>query len=290
MAITAPKPGGNDDMLKALEALAAGGIKAGGAADVYMGTMPGRATAQNEKYGTSPRRKDRWLSEEQAVTDFYGWNTKRQSDFLAQGVIGGLLRLGDGPMEAGKLWTKLVKEAGQYGKAGQKVSPFDLLASYVKASGGTQKESWASLGAFKVNTVTGEKRYVGPGTYLGNGRAQQVDTRTDMTDPDTAKAIATKLFQDLMGRDPGAGELGAFASALHSAEANAPVTQTTETQYDMETGQPIASDTTSTGGMTAEGRAYLGEQQIKRKTEYGALQAATTYQNAFDSLIFGSPE
>ncbi|AXG81152.1 hypothetical protein [Streptomyces paludis] len=289
-----PEPDPKEEAL--LKALAQG-LKGGagkGDGRVYMGeqsALRGKKTSQMSEAAQAAvgrRTKSIWVSEEEALGDFYGWSTKKQSDFLAAGITGGLLSLGDGALEAGKLWTKLVKEAAAYGKVNQKVSPLDLLAGYVKASGGNGR--WESMGAFQVNTVTGEKRFVGPGTYLGNGRAQQVDTRTDMTDPDTAKAIATKLFQDLMGRDPGAGELGGFAKALAAAEANAPVTQTTETQYDMETGQPISSDTRSEGGMTAEGRAYLGEQQIKGKKEYGAVQAATTYQNAFDSLIFGAPE
>ncbi|MGW2513652.1 hypothetical protein ACWC0A_30510 [Streptomyces scopuliridis] len=288
MAITAPKPGGNDDLLKALEALAAGGIKAGGGADVYMGTAAGRPTARDEKYGMSPRRKDLWVTEAEAITDFYTWDKKKQSDFLAQGVISGQLKLGAGPLEAGKLWSKLVKEAGQYGKARQKVSPYDLLASYVQAAGGTAKNAWQSMGAFEVNIQTGEKRYVGPGTYLGDGKALQTDTRTDLTDPDTAKAIATKLFQDLMGRDPGAGELGAFGKALAAAEANNPITQSTTTTYNMETGQPISQDTASSGGMSADAKQYLGEQQIKTKKEYGVTQAATTYMGALENAVDGA--
>jgi hypothetical protein len=112
----------------------------------------------------------------------------------------------------------------------------------------------------------------------------------DLTDPDTARAISTKLFQDLMGRDPGEGELTAFANALSAAEQSSPVVATTTTQYDMETGQPISSESTQAGGVTAEGKAYIQEQQLKKKKEYGAYQAATTYQGAFENLVFGSPE
>lgn len=229
-----------------------------------------------------------WMSKDQAEQDFYNWGKKRQSDFLASAIMGGLLRLGDGPMEAGKLWKRLVDEAANYGAVGKKISPIDLMASYVQAAGGAGGNAWRSAGVWEINTVTGERKYTGPGTYLGHGKAQTVDTRTDLTDPDTAKAVATKLFQDLMGRDPGAGELTAFASALHTAEQSNPVVATTTTQYDMDTGQQLSSSTTSSGGVSAEGKAYIGEQQIKKKAEYGATQAATTYQNAFDALIFGS--
>lgn len=286
-----PTPGGEDSILGQLASGSTG--TAGGR--VYMGQvsmMSGRSPAgltEAAQANLSRRGRDLWVSESEAASDFYTWNVKKQRDFLASAVVGGLLKAGDGPMEAGKLWGKLVKEAAQYGRANKKVSPFDLMAAYTAAAGGAEKNAWRSAGAFEINIQTGERRYVGPGIYLGDGKAVQTDTRTDLTDPDTAKAVATKLFQDMMGRDPGAGELGAFAKALNTAEANSPVTQATTTTYDMETGQPIKQDTTSSGGISAEGKAYIGEQQIKKKKEYGVTQAATYYQNAFDQLVFGAP-
>ena len=291
MAIMKPSPspsgGGEADVLSAFSA---GGTGVAAQGKVYFGEQGGHRPKGAEEKGRLLPKRSVWLSEDEAISRFYGWKKKDQDDFLAKGIVSGLLKLGDGAMEASKLWGKLVKEASGYGKAGQKVSPFDILASYVSAAGGVAKNSWQQMGAFEVNVQTGKRRYVGAGTYLGDGRAQQVDTRTDLTDPDTARAIATKLFQDMMGRDPGAGELSAFASALHTAESNAPVVNTTTTTYDMDTGQPISSGTETSGGMTSEGRALIGENQIKSKKEYGVNQAVTTYQNAFENLIYGAPE
>lgn len=293
MPILGPKD--PDPFMKALkEAMGSGAAGSGG--KVYMGftrvtkgERPDKGAGQALPRGKSMYgKKDIWLSTAEAEQEYYTWNSKQQRDFVAQGILSGLLKLGDGPMEGAALWKKLVKEAGQYGKAGKKVSPIDLMASYVKASGGAN--AWKQAGVFEINTVTGERRYVGPGTYLGDGRAQQTDTRVDLTDPDTARAVATRLFQDMMGRDPGSGELGSFASALHQAEQANPVVSTTTTQYNLETGQPISSSTQQSGGITAEGKAYIGEQQIKKKKEYGAFQAVTTYQNALESLVFGAPE
>lgn len=284
------KGNSNDDYLKALEQFAKSGAGDKDPGKVYMGKGHDGAYGPHGGSGSvaPDKARDLWVSTKEAEQEFYTWSAKQQKDFTAQGILSGLLKLGDGPMEAGSLWKKLVKEASAYGAAGQKVSPIDLMASYVKASGGGN--SWVQRGVFEFNTQTGESRYVGPGTYLGDGRAQQTDTRVDLTDPDTARAVATKLFQDMMGRDPGQGELGSFASALHSAEEASPVVSTTTTEYNLETGQPIGSDTTQSGGLTSEARSYIAEQQIKGKKEYGAYQAATTYQNAFDALIFGSPE
>jgi hypothetical protein len=294
MAIAATgKPKGNDDVMAALNALAAGGTGAGG--KVYMGNAPivrpkgsSNQSWKNIQQQTAEQDRSVWKSEAEAGQDFYNWTQKQRSDFVAQGILSGMLKLGDGPLEGATLWKKLVKEAAQYGAVGAKVTPLDLMATYVQASGGSN--AWQSAGVWQINTQTGERKYVGPGTYLGQGKAQQVDTRVDLTDPDTARAISTKLFQDLMGRDPGEGELGAFANALHSAEQNNPVVNTTTTQYDMDTGQAISSDTSQSGGLTADAKGYIQEQQLKKKKEYGAYQAATTYQGALESLVFGSPE
>lgn len=288
MAVTTSDPAGNDEMIKALKDIfgqQAAATASGG--KVFMGKIMGKPTARDEKYGLMPKEKVRWLSEDEAMREFYNWTPKKRSDFLAQLVVAGLVPAGSGALEAEDSWKKLVQASGRYGSAGQQVSPFDLLSGYVKAAGGAQKEAWRNLGAFEVNTVTGEKRWAGPGVYLGDGRAVQVDSRTDLTDPDTARSIATSLFQSLMGRDPQAGELAAFASALNAAEASSPVTQTTTTQYDMNTGQALSTQTQSSGGLTAQSRQAIGEAQIKKNKEYGVNQAVTTYQGAMENLIFG---
>ncbi|MGV9850428.1 hypothetical protein ACWDWU_16910 [Streptomyces sp. NPDC003442] len=263
---------------------AGGGGKSSGGGRVFMGTTWETSGPHGGSGSVAPEKKPTniWVSEEEALSDFYNWSNKQQRDFLAKGIIGGQLKLGDGPVEAGKFWSKLVKEAAKYGAAGKKVSPLDILAAYVGSSGG--KSAWVRQGDFEVNSVTGEKRYVGPRFKT------ETQSRVDLTDPDTARAMATKLFQDMMGRDPGAGELTAFGRALNEAERSSPVVQTTTTEYEMKTGESIGSNTTSSGGLTADARAYIGEQQIKKKKEYGVNQAVTTYQNALESLIYGAPD
>jgi hypothetical protein len=288
MAITASTtPDPEMEALKKLFAGSTGTGTAGGTKSVYMGRTL-KPTARDEKYGLMPKEQAKWLTEQEAMNDFYDWDAKKRSDFTAQLVLAGLVPAGSGSLEAEDAWQKLVKASSRYGATGKEVTPYDLLTGYVKSAGGAQKEAWKNTGAFEVNTVTGERRYAGPGRYLGNGQALQMDTRTDLTDPDTAKGVATKLFQDMMGRDPQAGELSAFAAALNAAEASSPVTQATTTTYDMNTGQPLNQQTTSAGGVTAEGRAYIGEQQIKKKKEYGVNQAVTTYSGALESLVYGS--
>lgn len=256
---------------------------------VYMGdviskvrTLPKEAW---ETGRTETTRSPRWVSGEEAIADFNAWEEKRRRDFIAQAKVGGLMPADGGMVEGAKLWRMLVEEASFYGSRDQKVSPWDILSTYVKDAGGPDAV-WQRDPAnpdFEVNRLTGERRYVGPQFKT---TTQQ---RTDFTDPATAAAIATAAFQQLMGRDPGAGELGQFASALQAAEAANPVSSTTTTEYDPVTGEAIGSDTVTEGGLDAAGRQHLAQQQVKEKEEYGVVQAATTYSDALEQAVWGAP-
>lgn len=243
-------------------------------------TPQARANALN----TEGRYSDRILGLEDAYGDFFKWGAKKRADFIASLKVAGILGVEDGEIQAFARWQDMVKQSALYYQAGHKVSPWDVLSGYVKQAGGNGKSNWVRQGDFEVNAITGERRYVGPRFKT------QTDTRIDLTDPDTAHAIARKIFQDLMGRDPGQGELGAFAKALSTAEQNAPVVSTTTTEFDMATGEPVGTDTTTSGGMTDAGRALIAEGQIKKDPEYGAFQAVTTYQNALENLVWGAPD
>jgi hypothetical protein len=279
------KTAGEDSALQSLIA-ALGTGSTTGTGKVYMGTTwttPGM-TPHGSSSQVAPERKgtDRWMTSDDATADFYRWDNKRQDDFLAKLKVSGLVDSSAGSIEAGKIWSALVTEASNYGAQGKKVSPFDLLSRYVKSTGSSVWEKSAD-GRFETNKVTGEKRYIGPQFSTTTA------SRTDFTDPATARAIATSMFQNLMGRNPGKDEIAQFASALAGSEANNPTTDVTTTQYDPTTGDAIASKITSSGGITSDGKAMLASDQVKGKKEYGAVQAATTYQNALDSLVYGAP-
>jgi len=212
------------------------------------------------------------------------WTDKQQQDFLAKLKVAGLVQADAGTIEAHSVWEKLVDEAMRKTAAGRDISPMDILSGYVKAAGGMQKGQWqkSADGKWEVNLITGERRYIGPRFVT------TTDQLTDFTDPATARAIATKMFQDMMGRDPGKGELSAFGSALSQAESANPTIATTTTEYN-NAGEAIGTNTTKSGGVSAEGKALLAEDQIKKKPEFGATQAATTYRNAFEDAVYGAP-
>jgi hypothetical protein len=93
-----------------------------------------------------------------------------------------------------------------------------------------------------------------------------------------------------MGRNPGKGEIGTFAGALAQAEQGNPTVETTTTEFDPVTGDPTNRRSVTSGGVSADAKALLAEDQIKADPEYGAVQASTTYMNAFENAIYGAPE
>lgn len=266
---------------------------------------PGRDSVLNgslyDNQKTVKGSRPKWLTPDEAYADFYNWGANQQRDFIAAGVVSGQLQSDAGIMEAGAWWKKLVAESARFGAAGQEVSPMDILGSYVSAAGGLggrgRKGNYPNGaifgkdgaytgeyrdGEFIVNTITGQRRYVGAKFKTTTA------TRVDITDPNTARAIAQGVFQSLLGRDPGPGEIAQFAGALSQAEQGSPTTDTTVHQYNG-LGEEVAAKTTASGGVTAEGRALLATDQAKANPEFGATQAATTYMDAVHRAIWGTP-
>lgn len=285
MALTKGRSAGEDAGASAAASRFGGGAaggSSGGTGKVFMG----RYLTEGAGPGGRPGKVllDRTMSVEEAKLDFRTWSEKKQQDFLAKLKLSGLTPADAGPMEAGKVWEGLVDEAAKYAAAKKnKISPMDILAMYVKNAGGSQ---WVRQGDFEVNTATHERRYVGPQFKT------TTQTRIDMSDPATARAVATKMFQDLMGRNPGRGEIGTFATALAQAERDNPLTETTTTEYRMGASDldPVSSTSVTSGGVSADAKALLAEDQIKADPEYGAVQASTTYMNAFENAVYGAPE
>lgn len=245
---------------------------------VFMGTL----SRGNPKFMTeagAARQVPHWMTADDATNQYFNWSQKARDDFRAKGLLSGLLTQGAGDLEAYSLWSSLVKQASLYGAQDQQVGPLDILSGYVK---GNAAGGWVKQGNFEVNPVTGEKRYAGP--QFKTTSQQQVD----LTDPATARAVATKVFQDLLGRDPNQGEISAYASALSSSEAQNPSTAVTTTQYDMSTGDPTNTSTVTSGGLSADAQAQIAADKIKSGKEYGATQAATTYMNALQSAVGGA--
>lgn len=257
-----------------------------GTGKVYMGQLSGLAGKDVRELSERAQAnllarggKDNWMSTSAAENLYFNWTDKQRSDFRAKAMLGGLLKQGDGDLEASALWVKLVDQASLYGAQNKKVGPMDLLTGYVKsnsAGGGWIKDP--NNNDFQINAMTGQRRYVGPQFKT------TTQTNVDLTDPATARALATSIFQQLLGRDPGQNEIAAYAAALQQSEAADPSRATTVTQYDNK-GNAIATNTMTSGGMDDAAKAQLAQDQIKKTKEYGATQAATTYMDAISKAV-----
>jgi hypothetical protein len=260
-----------------MAALAAGAGGSAGSGRVWMPGPSGQSTVLPPNAPPSAQQfSGKWQSTDDATGQYFNWTQKQRDDFRAKGLLSGLLTQGAGDMEAFSLWSSLVKQSSLYGAQDKPVTPMDILSGYVK---GNSNGGWIKQGDFEINPVTGEKRYIGPKFKT------TTQTQANLTDPATARAIATKVFQDLLGRDPGQGEISAYAQALAQSEAQNPSTTTTTTQYDSTTGEATDSSSVTAGGMTADGQALLASDAIKKKAEYGATQASTTYLNALEQAV-----
>lgn len=276
----------------------AGGSTGTDAGQVYMGQervplyQHGQGTAPTTVYGNQPIMTSRTLAY-QFLNTLSG---KQLADMQAKMMYGGLIGENDGIVEMQAKWKKLVDASYGLTQAGQKISPMDVLDSYLGkgplgGKGGLGSLPGASLWQvqyrsgrkFLVNSQTGEVKYQGPRFETTYNKA------IDLTDPTTAHAIATSVFQQLMHRDPGKGEVGGFADALRNAEQQSPVVTNTTVEYDPNTGEPIGQSSTQSGGVTAEGKQYLAEQRVKGTKEYASTQAATTYMNAIENAIMNNP-
>lgn len=279
-----------------------GGASLGSSNQVYMGMTPqptagvGRDSVLTGSYGqNNMARQPTMLSKQDAYNFLNNLSGKQLAGIRAKMVYGGLIQENDGVLEMMKKWKSLVDASAGFTKAGQNISPIDILDSYLGNGplggkgglGPTQGSVWQVQyrggRKFLVNSQTGEVKYEGP-------RFQTTYNKTiDLTDPTTAKAIATSVFQQLMHRDPGQGELASYGDALRQAEqANPTYTQTT-TEYDMNTGEPVGQTNKTSGGVSADAKQYMAEQKVKGSKEYASVQAATTYMNALESAVLNNP-
>lgn len=269
--------------IAALQAFSSVGTSTG-TGQVYMGTLGTQGGGRGQSHeltGTRPGPA-KWMSTTDAIGEYGNWTLKQKNDLVAKGIIGGLLHPGDGQIEGYGLWQKLVNYAAVQGAKGSQVSPLDVLSTYVNdaSSAGVWKKS--SDGLFSVNSITGERKYIGP-TFR-----TATTTAVNLTDPTTAKAVATSIFQQLLGRDPLPGELNTYASALNQAEQANPTTIETTSQYDSMGNVVATAKQNQKGGYGADARNFLAAQQAKSNPEFGATQAATTYENAFTNAVYGA--
>lgn len=278
---------------------------------VFMGIQPGgpggRGQAREAEGGG---QLPIWMTPEEAYQQYYKMSDQQRQDLQAAGVLSGQLPEKAGDLETSAWWKSLVEQSARYGAAGVQVRPIDLASGYVGSSDANltdqqkfdlRKGGFPSGaifdssgkytrtyrdGQFVVNEITGDRTYVGPKFKT------QTNTRVDLTDPETAKSITRSIFQQLVGRDPVAGEYCQFADALKAAEEANPTVENVTSQYD-DQGNVVATTTNAVGAMrgamTQQAQQQVLEDMLKQTKEYGTQQAATTYMEATKKAIWGGP-
>lgn len=254
----------NDAVKKAGQSISANNLasSSGSAKDppVYLGAKykPGTdAYHEMIRRGHSP---DNVLGVSAAQQMYFGFDQKTRDKFLSQLQLAGYDASTLNDNKLSQLWAGYVAQAAGYYASGKKVTPWDVIAKDM-----TQRESVA---AAQPRTVTSTQVQA------------QMSSRTD------ASALFEQAASSLLGRAPTKSESSKFFGALNKYEKANPQTTTTTTDYSAE-GDVTGQKSTSSGGVSADARAYLAEQQAKADPEYGAYQAATTYMGALMQAIKG---
>lgn len=231
---------------------------------VYLGSQTRGDLAGSSSYfahlgsGGKPIMQDVTATASQVAQQYYGWDQKTKDKFLSQLALTGrdVTGLADG--QIAQLWAAYVGQASSYYGAGQKLTPWDILAKDMR-----QREIFMKT----------------PRTVTQTSTDQQLSTQQD------AHAIFLQAAQSLLGRDPTKAEIKTFKAALNAYEAANPRVTTTTSQYLGDELQSQSSKTT--GGVSSESRGLMAMEDIKKDPEYGAYQAATNGMNWLMEMVQG---
>lgn len=229
----------------------------------------------------TPRRPTRGRDDVRGLSaaqgEFYKWDDAQRRKWSDH-----LVRIGYiDPEDAGdyttllKAWQEVIGEAANFTGAGKKIDPWkvaELIAGADNDGGG----------AGGGKTRAGRER-----GFTGTRTATSSDSRVDLTDPQTAKALVNATLSKFLGRNASDEEIGVFASSLNDAERANPITATTTTTDTFDDGVQTASNssTQTAGGLSATGKQQLMEDRSLSMPEYGAYQAASTYYSILQQAI-----
>lgn len=219
------------------------------------------------------------------------WDDETMRNFVNKGIINKVpgFEPGMGLPQIQSAWQNMVEASIMFNQSGNNKktknpwTPWDVLETWSDQKGkfGTRRE-----GDWVYDVATGERlKYVGP------TKKTVTDKRVDLSNPEDVKAIATQALRELLGRAPTGKELAQFRSSINAEErANPTVTTTTQTlSPDIASGtvDVVASDTTTSGGVSDAARAALVSTPTMETKEYGKYQSATTYWDAMMQMLAG---
>jgi len=272
--------------------LAAGGTKFSGGSLIYMpGTKytvkPGGSARDTGEFARTTSTRNT-LTAEEARREPLRWmqdDPETLKKFVNSGVLNKVpgFDVGMGMPEIMQAWDKLLEDSwmmNRYMPGGddKKFTPWDVMNSYGNGSG---KFGTVKRGDWLYDIATGEKvKYVGPKSKT------RTDTRIDLSSAEDVKAITTNALSQMLGRAPTAEELATFRSTINGMEQKNPVSSTTTENYS-DMGEVISSNTTQSGGLSAEARAQAVAEGAKKGPEYGKFQSGTTYWGALVQMLGG---
>jgi hypothetical protein len=190
------------------------------------------------------------------VNQFYLWDDATKQKFRSQLALTGadVQHMNDAQLQ--KAWSGYVAQSGAYWQNGngKGLTPWDVMSMDM-----ANREKQGPIKSTSTNTST----------------ALDISTRED------ANYIAQQAARSLLGRDPTQQEISRLLGTLNQYERDNPrVTTSTQTSTQQPGGDTTSeSSSTAQGGVSAEARNMLAQQQLKQGPEYGAYQAATTYFN-----------
>lgn len=161
-----------------------------------------------------------------------------------------------------QVWAQYVKSAAAYQVKGKNWTPWSVMMLDSMTQESTKKE------AVQKAPVT------------------QTSTSTDLSTRMDARGILNTASRTLLGRDPTEEESTRFWQTLNAAERENPVTTTQTTTYDA-LGNVATQNSTSSGGMSAQAKEVITEDELKSNKDYGAYQAATNYMGILRNMVYG---
>jgi hypothetical protein len=186
----------------------------------------------------------------QVQNQIYSWDTKQVKKFAGKLVSAGILDEEYTWDDLTKVWGALSAEAAKFYASGKMVTPMSLIGLYSRGGG-----------------ISGPGR--GPVTHTSTSKT------FDLTDRDTAKAIADETYGKFLGRAAEGGESKQLQGELNKLEREHPSLTSTTTTTDEEGNSTTSSK--SSGGLDAAARGQRAKELAMSDEEYSQYQAAAFY-------------
>ncbi len=217
------------------------------------------------------------------------WTADQLRSFVNTGIMRKVpgFDVGMGMPEIMSAWDDLVQSSFALNtglnEKDKRWTPFDVLDTY---SNEKNKFGTVKKGDWEYDVATGERV-----RYLGKLTKTTTQKSVDLTSPEDAKALTTSVLTQALGRAPTAKEFAQYRASINALERANPTQSTTTTTYNpnMDTGEleTASSNTTTSGGVSAEALQNSVLEGAKDTSEYGKYQAATTYWDAMMQMMSG---